>query len=671
MLARIISLLVVLIGLCGWFSPAVAVEASQSFVAPVIKDFRLDWCRNWGAACGGPAADLFCKEKGFDKATRWSIEPNVGARGIPTLVFGDGRLCNAPNCSGFRVIVCARVAAVPAKPTIKVLPGALKVKEKPSAVDKKITVKPAPAAPPKIIKKAVKADVRRKVATFKFTKLSTFKPRKPAAVRLTWINTLRVLKTYPGGTTLYKCESGDCSIATSHDREIDEKAPTVDLAFTASTIPHAEAGLWQVSYLPFPAFANAGAKDVKPPGLVLSGQTAYPQGWFSFSAAEAAKKMPAGARDAIFHVRVFPVAGKGSIVGQPSNVMRLFYGKKLPPQEPVKIYAMAEVPGSAPDIRLVKLEVEPYKSVKRWPPGCKTWEEVYGEEKNILEEIGDFFSGAWDWASDAYQWAKDQVIELASILTFDLLPREVFAFALDAAMASMGIPPDIPNLDQLMTEGVDGLAKEMAKAAMTQIPAADLASDVGNLAADITIEAAANMTEEELRKRLEQEIEKRSHDAILAAANEMQKQLATSGEGKLCSHESFHPVYKVTVVNAGNRDEPSVVIKAVAGPVYRGGNWNIAMRRAEQLTLVGVGQPILPGGPFSAPLLTSKQRFDEDLENWYSDVLFKKDPTISIDVTGVLHCLGGDPASQFCERKMKNLHTSTPQKVTSAYIYSP
>ena len=86
------------------------------------------------------------------------------------------------------------------------------------------------------------------------------------------------------------------------------------------------------------------------------------------------------------------------------------------------------------------------------------------------------FSGAWNWASDAYQWAKDQVIELASILTFDLIPRDVFVFALDAAMASMGIPPDIPNLDQLMKEGVDGLAKEMAKAAMTQIPAADLAA---------------------------------------------------------------------------------------------------------------------------------------------------------------------------------------------------
>jgi hypothetical protein len=332
---------------------------------------------------------------------------------------------------------------------------------------------------------------------------------------------------------------------------------------------------------------------------------------------------------------------------------------------------MDEVPDSTPDIRLVKLEVEPWKSVKRWPPKCKTWEETYGEEKNILEEIGDFFSGAWNWASDAYQWAKDQVIELASILTFDLIPEEVFAFALDTALASMGIPPDIPNLDQLMKEGVDGLAKEMAKAAMTQIPATDLASNVGNLAADISIEMAANMTEEELRKRLEEEIEKRSRDAILAAANEMKKQNATSGEGKLCTGASFHPVYKVTVVNAGNRDEANVEINTHAWPVYRGRNWNTSMRRGEQLTLVAVGEPILPGGPFSAPLLTSKQRFDEDMENWYSDVLFRKDPKISVDVTGVLLCLGGDPTSQFCERKMKNLHTSTPQKVTEAYSFSP
>lgn len=129
MLARIVSLLIVLIGLWGCSMPVEAVETSQSFVAPAINDFRLDWCRNWGVACGGPAAELFCKEKGFDKATRWSIEPNVGARGTPTLVFGDGRLCKAPSCAGFRVIVCASVAEAQTKPAIKALPDALKVKE--------------------------------------------------------------------------------------------------------------------------------------------------------------------------------------------------------------------------------------------------------------------------------------------------------------------------------------------------------------------------------------------------------------------------------------------------------------------------------------------------------------------------------------------------------------
>lgn len=660
--ALIVSLLILLIGLCGAPSPAAAVETSQSFVAPAIKDVRLDWCRNWGVGCGGPAAELFCREKGFDKATRWSIEPNVGARGIPTLVFGDGRLCQAPNCSGFRVIVCARVAAAPSP----------KLEVKPQPIEQKKKVKPALLKEPaKIVKKTAAVDAKRKVANFKFTRISRFKPRQPEAVRLAWIKTLRILNAYPAGALLYKCGSGDCSITTTSDMEIDDKAPTVDLTFSTSSVPHTEAALWQVSYLPFAAFANGSASDLTPPGLVLSGQINYPQGWLSFNALDAAKKLPTGAKEAIFHIRVLPVAGEGQIIGQPSNVMRAFYGVKLPPQEPYEIYTKSEVPGSAPNIRLVKLEVEPWKSVERWPPGCKTWEELYGEEKDIFEEIGDFFSGAWNWASDAYQWAKDQVIELASILTLDLIPKEVFVFALDAAMASMGIPPDIPNLDQLMKEGVDGLAKEMAKAAMTQIPAADLATSVGNLATDVTLEAAASMTEEELRKRLEQEIEKRSRDAILAAANEMQKQLAQSGEGKQCTGKSFPPVFKVTVVNDGAKDEPNVEIKASASPVYRGGNWSTAMRRGEQLTLVAVGEPIMPGGPYSWPLLTAKQRFDEDMERWYRDVLFGKDAILSVDVTGALLCLGGDPGSQFCDRETVNLHSSGPRKVTIPYNFSP
>jgi hypothetical protein len=746
--------------------PAGAAETSQTFVAPTLKNVRLDWCRNWGRECGGPAAELFCRAKGFNKATSWSIDPNAGARGIPTLVFGDGRLCKAPECSAFRSIVCSRtsvampehdaipdaqeqkvkpaVPALPAMTMIKLGPGfarfdrpqikrvlldwckhwrrdcgrpaadlfcreqgfdraskfsadktgirgrrtivfgdgricegprcqafrSITCAEPPQTQEQAAELKP-PEEPADITKKPATV-VNQKTSAFTFTKLSSFKPLRPREVRLGWIKTLRVLNAYPAGASLYKCGSGDCSVATSADFRIDEKTPSpgVDLAYDVSNVPHAEGVLWQVSYLPFPPFARANAADLAPPGLVLSGYLNFRQSWLSFGAAEAAKKLPPGAKEAIFHIRVLPVAAQANIVGQPSNVMRAYYGLQLPPQEPYKIYAKSEVPGSAPKIRLVKFGFEPFKSVDRWPPGCSTWEEVYGEDKTIFEEIGDFFSGAWNWASDAYQWAKDQVIELASVLTFDLIPKDVFVFALDTAMVSMGIPPDIPNLDQLMKEGVDGLAKEMAKAAVTQIPAADLAANVGNLAADVSLSAAASMTEEALRKRLEQEIEKHSREAISAAAEEMQRQLAQSGEGKLCTGADFHPVFKVTVANAGDKDYDNVQIRAGANPVYRGGNWTLSLRRGEQLTLVGVGEPILPGGPYSAPLLTEKQRHDEDVERWYRDILFQKKAILSVDATGALICLGGDPSSAFCDRELVNLHRSAPQLVTSAYSVS-
>ena len=51
------------------------------------------------------------------------MDPNIGRRGIATLVFGDGRLCNGPKCSGFRAITCARqgrdVSSTPDKPVLK------------------------------------------------------------------------------------------------------------------------------------------------------------------------------------------------------------------------------------------------------------------------------------------------------------------------------------------------------------------------------------------------------------------------------------------------------------------------------------------------------------------------------------------------------------------------
>jgi hypothetical protein len=99
-----------------------ACAQTQTFQAPSVRGVRLDWCRNWGTNCGQAAADLFCREMRFDRAARFAPAPGLGR----TLVFGDGRLCEGPQCGGFATITCARTAVVaPQPPATGDTPGIL------------------------------------------------------------------------------------------------------------------------------------------------------------------------------------------------------------------------------------------------------------------------------------------------------------------------------------------------------------------------------------------------------------------------------------------------------------------------------------------------------------------------------------------------------------------
>ena len=89
-------------------APAAAQPETRTFKNPQIRGVRLDWCKHLGRDCGQPAADLFCKEFGFEKAKRFRIARGLGADRIPTVVFGDGRLCRSAKCDGFSSITCAR-----------------------------------------------------------------------------------------------------------------------------------------------------------------------------------------------------------------------------------------------------------------------------------------------------------------------------------------------------------------------------------------------------------------------------------------------------------------------------------------------------------------------------------------------------------------------------------
>jgi hypothetical protein len=75
------------------------------FTNPSVDGRRLDLCLHWGVECGAPAADAFCKSKGYSSASSFEIAYDIGA-GSPTLVLGDGRVCSEAACDGFSVIDC-------------------------------------------------------------------------------------------------------------------------------------------------------------------------------------------------------------------------------------------------------------------------------------------------------------------------------------------------------------------------------------------------------------------------------------------------------------------------------------------------------------------------------------------------------------------------------------
>ena len=73
----------------------------RRFENPRINGKAVDRCLNWGENCEKPAADSFCKRKGFSAAIAFEFE-NMR----PTLVAGDNRVCDEDYCQGFTSITC-------------------------------------------------------------------------------------------------------------------------------------------------------------------------------------------------------------------------------------------------------------------------------------------------------------------------------------------------------------------------------------------------------------------------------------------------------------------------------------------------------------------------------------------------------------------------------------
>ncbi len=89
------------------FTFGAAQAAEQTFAKPKQGPYRVDWCYQWAALCGQPAADRFCKSKSFTNSSDFEQATNIGSL-TPTIVQATGQICNGPDCDGFTYITCVK-----------------------------------------------------------------------------------------------------------------------------------------------------------------------------------------------------------------------------------------------------------------------------------------------------------------------------------------------------------------------------------------------------------------------------------------------------------------------------------------------------------------------------------------------------------------------------------
>lgn len=119
------------------------------------------------------------------------------------------------------------------------------------------------------------------------------------------------------------------------------------------------------------------------------------------------------------------------------------------------------------------------------------------EEPSFIEAAVNLFVDAVNFISKAYAALKAEVINLvAQFVPAALCDKSCIDFALSTTLAALGIPPSLPNFDQLMEQGLDYLAET----AMEQIGVPKALQDLpAGAAKDIAIEQFKSQTKTALK----------------------------------------------------------------------------------------------------------------------------------------------------------------------------
>jgi hypothetical protein len=243
---------------------------------------------------------------------------------------------------------------------------------------------------------------------------------------------------------------------------------------------------------------------------------------------------PAKMPESRLYVRVVPIRSVSdpTPVGRPSGLIRIVYGS-VPA---VTFNTPPTYSTPRPSIAVTNFKWVPWVRIDNWPHDCEPIPRDTG--KSGFEVVGDALLDIWDWASTAYGDIQNAVVNAAHFI-LPMIPKEVLNVALQGAMMAAGLPPSIPNLDQLMNDGAGYLAESVA---------AEIPVPASSELAGMTVEAFKAKAQDAARQ------------AILAGAAEARKALSGSGV-KYCQQWESFPVFEVTIRDTGHDDYADVPIR--------------------------------------------------------------------------------------------------------------
>ena len=206
-----------------------------------------------------------------------------------------------------------------------------------------------------------------------------------------------------------------------------------------------------------------------------------------------------------YHVRVVLLDSKGALLASPSRGFVIDYGEPEIGSEvewhgsgkPERVNVPVNNPSmqvkAYEPIRLAKTEARYRFVVWKEPSGLfkniyEVGQKVYlnpyeqDKKKGFWDRVGDAISAVVSFVEDAVNWASNAYASIKSgVAKFvaSRIPGVDAAFVeglIDAGLASIGVPPSLPNFDQLASMGKDYLAKTMVDQLPVAIPP-DLAEE--------------------------------------------------------------------------------------------------------------------------------------------------------------------------------------------------